>query len=140
VIARFTVADEGICSSYHSIVVYDDGLAYYAALQGSSSRPGYKTAFDAYFQLGPDALKRLMDDIKRSRLAHGEMLAESPTKGPLDIVSPDFDGFDPADMKRLRDGFAAELGLHWFAFTGDWLGCRYDGPRSQVWLKAEQNR
>jgi hypothetical protein len=136
-IAYFTLADASTCSSYHSVVVYADGRAYYSALQGSSSKPGYRTAFDAHFQLAPDALKRLIDDIERSHLDRPAMLAESPTKGPLEIVSPYFTGFAPEDMQRLKDRFATEVGLRWFTFSGDWPGCHYDGPRSEVSLKAE---
>lgn len=135
-ITTLRLADERTCFSFHSIHVHADGLAYYSALAGSSSRPGYHTVFDAYFQLPPDALTRLIDEINRSRLVHPEMLAESPTEGPLDIVLPDFTGFAPADMKRLKEKFATELGLHWFTFSGDWPGCQYSGPPSEVWLNA----
>lgn len=140
VIVTLTLADENTCTSFHSVYVHADGLAYYSALDGSAPRPGHHTVFDAYVQLSPDALTRLIDEINRSRLVHPEMLADSPTKGPLHIVQPDFIGFAPEDMQRLKEKFATELGLHWFAFSGDWPGCQYRGPHSEVWLEAGYRR
>jgi hypothetical protein len=137
-IARFIFAGEGTCASYHAVRVHADGVVYYAVVDAALS--GSQTIYDQYFELPPDGLAELLAEIRRSSLGHSTMDVESLTKGPLTYTDPDFSGGQSEDMTRLKSSVERIVGLRWADLKASVPACKYRGPSSYVWLRADYGR